>query len=111
MKNPTQFASGRKLDVICPGQLAIDLYAQQIGSRLEDVTSFSKYLGGSSAKIAFGTTNKTKPKHRNHQPAFEGDYRVEITRLAFVQPTSNGCSITARHTVVSMPSCSAHESG
>jgi len=54
MKNPTQFASGRAHDVICLGRLAVDLYAQQIGARLEDVSSFAKYLGGSSANIAFG---------------------------------------------------------
>lgn len=54
MNNPTQFASDRALDVICLGRLAVDLYAQQIGARLEDVSSFAKYLGGSSANIAFG---------------------------------------------------------
>ena len=48
------FASGRKLDVVCIGRLAVDLYAQQIGAPLADVTSFAKYLGGSSANIAFG---------------------------------------------------------
>jgi 5-dehydro-2-deoxygluconokinase len=51
----THFASGRPLDVICLGRLGVDLYAQQIGARLEDVSSFAKYLGGSSANIAFGT--------------------------------------------------------
>ena len=55
MKNPTHFATGRAHDVICLGRLAVDLYAQQLGSRLEDVASFAKYLGGSSANIAFGT--------------------------------------------------------
>jgi 5-dehydro-2-deoxygluconokinase len=40
--------------VICLGRLAGDLYAQQVGARLEDVSSFAKYLGGSSANIAFG---------------------------------------------------------
>ena len=55
MKNTTEFAQGRALDVICLGRLAVDLYAQQIGSSLEDATSFAKYLGGSSANIAFGT--------------------------------------------------------
>lgn len=54
MKNTTTFASRRALDVICLGRLAVDLYAQQIGARLEDVSSFAKYLGGSSANIAFG---------------------------------------------------------
>jgi 5-dehydro-2-deoxygluconokinase len=48
------FASGRKLDVVCIGRLAVDLYAQQIGAPLADVSSFAKYLGGSSANIAFG---------------------------------------------------------
>lgn len=51
----TAFATERQLDVICLGRLAVDLYAQQIGARLEDVSSFAKYLGGSSANIAFGT--------------------------------------------------------
>ncbi|SKB70357.1 5-dehydro-2-deoxygluconokinase [Luteibacter sp. 22Crub2.1] len=45
----------RPIDVACLGRLAVDLYAQQIGARLEDVTSFAKYLGGSSANVAFGT--------------------------------------------------------
>lgn len=44
----------RSIDVICLGRLAVDLYAQQYGARLEDVSSFSKYLGGSSGNVAFG---------------------------------------------------------
>lgn len=51
----TRFATGRDLDLICLGRLGVDLYAQQVGARLEDVSSFAKYLGGSSANIAFGT--------------------------------------------------------
>src|SRR5438094_3562650 len=54
MRNATRFASGRDLDVVCLGRMAADFYAQQIGARLEDVTSFAKYLGGSSANTAFG---------------------------------------------------------
>jgi 5-dehydro-2-deoxygluconokinase len=46
--------AGRRFDLACIGRLAVDLYAQQVGARLEDVTSFAKYLGGSSANIAFG---------------------------------------------------------
>ncbi|MGQ0287478.1 bifunctional 5-dehydro-2-deoxygluconokinase/5-dehydro-2-deoxyphosphogluconate aldolase [Pasteurellaceae bacterium 22721_9_1] len=45
----------KTLDLICLGRVAVDLYAQQIGSRLEDVSSFSKYLGGSSGNVAYGT--------------------------------------------------------
>jgi 5-dehydro-2-deoxygluconokinase len=54
MKNSTRFAAGRRYDVVCLGRFAVDFYAQQIGARLEDVASFAKYLGGSSANTAFG---------------------------------------------------------
>jgi 5-dehydro-2-deoxygluconokinase len=43
------------LDLICIGRAAVDFYGEQIGSRLEDMTSFAKYLGGCAANIAFGT--------------------------------------------------------
>ena len=49
------FPADRPFDVACLGRLAVDLYAQQIGCSLEAASSFSKYLGGSSANIAFGT--------------------------------------------------------
>ncbi|GAA0757299.1 5-dehydro-2-deoxygluconokinase [Ideonella azotifigens] len=45
---------GRRHDLACLGRLAVDLYAQQVGCPLEDASSFAKYLGGSSANIAFG---------------------------------------------------------
>lgn len=54
MKNRTVFASGRKHDVVSIGRLAVDLYANQYGCDLEDVSSFAKYLGGSSGNVAFG---------------------------------------------------------
>ena len=54
MQNSTRFADDRRFDVVCLGRLAVDFYAQQIGARLEDVASFAKYLGGSSANTAFG---------------------------------------------------------
>ena len=44
----------RRFDLACLGRLAVDLYAQQVGCALEDASSFAKYLGGSSANIAFG---------------------------------------------------------
>jgi 5-dehydro-2-deoxygluconokinase len=52
--SPLRFPPGRRFDLACLGRLAVDLYAQQFGARLEDVSSFAKYLGGSSANIAFG---------------------------------------------------------
>lgn len=44
----------RRLDVITIGRCSVDLYGQQIGSRLEDVTSFAKSVGGCPANIAIG---------------------------------------------------------
>jgi len=44
-----------QLDVITIGRASVDLYGQQIGSRLEDSTSFAKSVGGCPANIAIGT--------------------------------------------------------
>jgi 5-dehydro-2-deoxygluconokinase len=44
-----------QLDVITMGRCSVDLYGQQIGSRLEDITSFAKSVGGSPSNIAIGT--------------------------------------------------------
>ncbi len=44
----------RLLDLVCLGRAAVDLYAEQIGARLEDVQTFAKYLGGSPANTAVG---------------------------------------------------------
>ncbi|MGH6925594.1 MAG: bifunctional 5-dehydro-2-deoxygluconokinase/5-dehydro-2-deoxyphosphogluconate aldolase [Propylenella sp.] len=43
-----------RLDVITIGRSSVDLYGQQIGSRLEDVASFAKSVGGSPTNIAIG---------------------------------------------------------
>ncbi|HET9445303.1 MAG TPA: 5-dehydro-2-deoxygluconokinase [Steroidobacteraceae bacterium] len=45
----------RTFDLICLGRAAVDLYGQQVGGRFEDMQSFAKYLGGSSANLAAGT--------------------------------------------------------
>ena len=47
--------SQERLDVITIGRCSVDLYGQQIGSRLEDVASFAKSVGGCPANIAIGT--------------------------------------------------------
>ncbi len=44
-----------RLDVITIGRCSVDLYGQQIGSRLEDVASFAKSIGGCPSNIAIGT--------------------------------------------------------
>ena len=43
------------LDVVTIGRASVDLYGQQIGSRLEDITSFAKSVGGCPANISVGT--------------------------------------------------------
>jgi len=42
------------LDLITIGRVSVDLYGQQIGSRLEDVVSFAKGVGGCPANVAIG---------------------------------------------------------
>ena len=48
----------KNFDLICLGRLAVDFYGNQIGSRLEDTSTFSKYLGGSSANVAYGAARQ-----------------------------------------------------
>jgi 5-dehydro-2-deoxygluconokinase len=52
--NPQPRVPSRPFDVVCVGRAAVDLYGEQIGGRLEDMQSFSKYLGGSPANTAVG---------------------------------------------------------
>ena len=40
--------SERTLDVIAIGRSSVDLYGQQSGSRLEDIASFAKSVGGNA---------------------------------------------------------------
>jgi len=47
--------SSRPLDVITIGRASVDLYGQQIGTRLEDVGSFAKSVGGCATNIAIGS--------------------------------------------------------
>ena len=47
-------SGGRRLDVITIGRCSVDLYGQQIGSRLEDIQSFARSVGGCPANIAIG---------------------------------------------------------
>jgi 5-dehydro-2-deoxygluconokinase len=48
-------AKGAELDVITIGRASVDLYGQQIGSRLEDIGSFAKSVGGCPTNISVGT--------------------------------------------------------
>jgi 5-dehydro-2-deoxygluconokinase len=43
-----------QLDLIAIGRVSVDLYGQQIGSRLEEVATFAKAIGGCPANVAVG---------------------------------------------------------
>lgn len=45
----------KTLDLITIGRASVDLYGDQTGGRLEDMASFSKYIGGSPTNIAAGS--------------------------------------------------------
>jgi 5-dehydro-2-deoxygluconokinase len=45
----------RPLDLVTMGRTIVDVYGDQVGVRLEDVSSFSRYVGGCPANIAIGT--------------------------------------------------------
>ncbi|MGQ0844088.1 MAG: 5-dehydro-2-deoxygluconokinase [Sporichthyaceae bacterium] len=44
--------SSEPLEVLAFGRVGVDVYPQQIGVGLEDVTSFGKHLGGSAGNVA-----------------------------------------------------------
>jgi 5-dehydro-2-deoxygluconokinase len=52
--NMHQTGAVSRLDLITLGRAAIDLYGEQVGGRLEDVTSFARYIGGSPTNTAIG---------------------------------------------------------
>ena len=46
--------SGESFDLITMGRVGVDIYPEQIGVSLADVTSFSKFLGGTATNVAVG---------------------------------------------------------
>ena len=47
-----QHASGTTDEVLAMGRIGVDLYPQQIGVGLREVSTFAKYLGGSASNVA-----------------------------------------------------------
>jgi len=74
-------ATTRPLDVITFGRCSVDLYGQQIGSRLEDVASFAKSVGGSPTNIAIGAAQLVSLA--SLLPWGEGQDEVEQVRECF----------------------------
>ena len=44
----------KSLDLVAIGRAGVDLYGQQVGGRLEGMSSFAKYVGGSPTNTAIG---------------------------------------------------------
>ena len=55
MQDYFPFDNNRPIDLISMGRVAVDLYAEQIYSPLENAQTFRKYLGGCAGNIAVGT--------------------------------------------------------
>ncbi len=53
--------SGEAYEVLTFGRAGVDIYPQQLGVGLEDVTSFGKYLGGTTANVAVATARLGRP--------------------------------------------------
>lgn len=47
-------AVSTRFDLVTIGRVSVDLYGQQIGSRLEDAATFAKGVGGCPANVAIG---------------------------------------------------------
>lgn len=45
-------STGGQLDILTIGRTGVDIYPLEIGRRLEDVTTFGKFLGGSATNVA-----------------------------------------------------------
>lgn len=55
LRAPPPTPSPRRIDLICLGRVAVDLYGEQIGAELESVASFARYIGGCAGNVAVGT--------------------------------------------------------
>ncbi|MDQ0318578.1 5-dehydro-2-deoxygluconokinase [Pararhizobium capsulatum DSM 1112] len=55
MTESHEASAEKRLDIITIGRASVDLYGQQIGTRLEDVASFAKSVGGCPTNISVGT--------------------------------------------------------
>lgn len=51
-RRPVGSGAGDAFEVITMGRVGVDIYPEQVGVGLEDVTSFAKFLGGSATNVA-----------------------------------------------------------
>ena len=73
----------KKIDAVMIGRAGVDLYGDQVGGRLEDMGSFSKYIGGSPTNTAIGASRlglKTALISRTGEDAMGRFIREELNR-------------------------------
>ncbi|MGR3468111.1 MAG: bifunctional 5-dehydro-2-deoxygluconokinase/5-dehydro-2-deoxyphosphogluconate aldolase [Shimia sp.] len=73
----------KDLDLVTIGRAGVDLYGDQIGTRLEDMGSFSKYIGGSPTNTAIGAARlgmRSALISRVGNDAMGGFIREELAR-------------------------------
>lgn len=74
----------KPFDVITIGRVGVDIYPQQVGVGLEDVTSFGKFLGGSATNVAVAAARyglKSAVITRTGDDPFGKFIHNELTRL------------------------------
>ena len=86
------------LDLLTMGRIGVDLYPQQSGVGLEDVTSFAKFLGGSPTNVAVAAARLGNRCCGAHQGRRRPVRRLPAPRAA---PTSASTRATSGPT----PSC------
>ncbi|MEM9212222.1 MAG: 5-dehydro-2-deoxygluconokinase [Pseudomonadota bacterium] len=73
----------KTIDAVMIGRAGVDFYGDQVGARLEDMGSFSKYIGGSPTNTAIGAARlgmKTALISRVGDDAMGGFIREELSR-------------------------------
>ena len=58
--------AGTHLEVLTMGRVGVDLYPEQIGVSLEDVTTFAKFLGGSPTNVAVAAARHGRSAGGDH---------------------------------------------
>ena len=66
MPDAAIMTGNRPLDVICIGRSSVDLYGDQVGGRLEDMSSFAKYVGGCPTNISVGAARMGRDRRQGH---------------------------------------------
>jgi len=77
-------SNAEQFDVITIGRVGVDIYPQQIGVGLEEVTSFGKFLGGSATNVAVAAAkygNKSAVITRTGADPFGRYIHSELLRL------------------------------